>query len=105
MFFGRFMHIVFVCLLIVLFKSYVDSFDIGTYVYYKHNNCISKILSDDVFSTEKNIRLSVCKNKIIDVRYFLKHTPTIIGLNMNHDVFNRLVQESQWVNDSITGME
>jgi hypothetical protein len=91
------------CILMALFnRQLAKSFDVGTYVYYKHNNCISKILSDDVFATESNIRLSVCKNKIIDLRYFLKHTPTIIGLNMNHVVFNRLVKEAQWVNDSIT---
>ena len=88
--------------IIIFLVATICAIDMPTYIYYKRSRCISKILSDDVFASGSNLRLSVCKNNLIDIRYFLKHTPTLKGLNMEYELFNRLVQESEWVNNSIT---
>src|SRR5215470_12168140 len=73
---------------------------------YKNNNCISKILVSNPYLTElsAHIRLSVCKNDLIDVRYFIRNHPTIIGINLSKSIFDKIIYESLWVNNTLDAM-
>jgi hypothetical protein len=88
-----------ICVIIFVHLEYTVSRSIITY---DHNDCISKILNNKTLSeTSAHVRLSICRNDVIDIRYFLKNHSTIIGINLNKMLYDRIVQESEWVNDTI----